>query len=69
MVLGFIDADGGIEAKVSFGTIKPVSFHVNVILCQKDRSVIKMCLDALECAPNEPISTRTPPPAPCPPAP
>ncbi len=26
---------------------------------QKDRSVIKMCLDALECAPNEPISTRT----------
>ena len=38
MVLGFFDADGGIEAKVSIGTIKPVSFHVNVILSPAQQS-------------------------------
>ncbi len=38
MVLGFFDADGGIEAKVSIGTTKPVSFHVNVILSPAQQS-------------------------------
>lgn len=39
LIRGIFDSDGSFEAKIYLGTDKPVSFHLNIIFPQKDRSV------------------------------
>lgn len=58
VICGIFDSDGSYEAKLSFGTEKPVSFHVNIIFPQKDASVIEMIMDKLGYPPGSFISSR-----------
>ena len=59
VIRGIFDSDGSFEAKIYFGTDKPVSFHVNIIFPQKDSSVIEMIMDKLGYPAGSYISPRT----------
>lgn len=58
LIRGIFDSDGSFEAKIYLGTDKPVSFHLNIIFPQKDRSVIEMIMDKLGYPADSFISTR-----------